>query len=138
MRESEHRHKRREINFSRFPPGQVGEAAGYLQSQEPVEQASPVDEKLAVDVSYDLNRTCLKDIESHLEDRGFHLSNTLMSKLMRAIVYYMEDTELHNAHAPSRPSGRVKQSPSEVYAQAWEHHPHGDSDDTPPEWREYR
>ncbi|MDQ5915961.1 MAG: hypothetical protein QG584_1854, partial [Pseudomonadota bacterium] len=24
------------------------------------------------------------------------------------------------------------------YVHAWEQHPHGDHDDTPPEWREYK
>ena len=67
-------------------------------------------------------------------DQGFHLDNTLMSKLMRTFIYYVEEIQLHNLGAPSRP---LKSAP-EGYVKAWEQHPHGDHDDTPPEWREYK
>ena len=74
-------------------------------------------------------------LEGALEDRGFHLDTTLMSKMMRALIYYVEETQLHNLDAPDKP---LKKSQSEAYTQAWERHPHGDHDDTPPEWREYK
>jgi hypothetical protein len=32
----------------------------------------------------------------------------------------------------------MKRSSQEAYGKAWEQHPHGDHDDTPPEWREYK
>ncbi len=54
---------------------------------------------------------------------------------MRALIYYVEETQLHNLEAPHKP---LKRSQSEAYTHAWERHPHGDHDDTPPEWREYR
>ena len=47
----------------------------------------------------------------------------------------VEDTQLHNMGAPEK---RLKRSSQEAYVHAWEHHPHGDHDDTPPEWREYK
>ena len=74
-------------------------------------------------------------MDEHLVDKGFHLDNTLMSKLTRALIYYVEDTQLHNMDAPER---RMKRSSQEAYGKAWEQHPHGDHDDTPPEWREYK
>jgi hypothetical protein len=32
----------------------------------------------------------------------------------------------------------MKRSSTKGYVHAWEQHPHGDHDDTPPEWREYK
>ena len=77
----------------------------------------------------------LRELDDHLVDRGFHLDNTLMTKLTRALIYYVEDTQRHNMTAPEK---RLKRSAQEAYVNAWDHHPHGDHDDTPPEWREYK
>jgi len=127
-------HKHREILFAKFPPGQVPEAADALTELEAVE-AQPLVEKRCVGVDYELTQHTLQELEEHLEDQGYHLDNTLMSKLVRALVHYVEDTQLHNMHAPEK---RLKRSATEAYVQAWEHHPHGDHDDTPQEWREYK
>jgi len=126
--------KHREILFAKFPPGQVPEAADDLKRMDEVEVA-PQTEKRAVGVTYELQQHTLEELENHLEDKGFHLDNTLMSKLTRALIHYVEDTQLHNLGAPEK---RLKRSATEAYVKAWEQHPHGDHDDTPPEWREYK
>lgn len=126
--------KHREILFAKFPPGQVPEAADDLKHLDEVEVAAKT-EKRAVGVTYELQQHTLQELEDHLEDKGYHLDNTLLSKLTRALIHYVEDTQLHNLSAPER---RTKRSAQEAYVQAWEHHPHGDHDDTPPEWREYK
>jgi hypothetical protein len=126
--------KERNVLFSRFPPGQVPEAADYLQQQERLE-VTPHIERRAIAVAYDLHDYCLQEIETCLEDRGFHLDSTLMSKMIRALIYYVEETQLHNLEAPDR---LLKKSQNEAYTHAWERHLHGDHDDTPPEWREYK
>lgn len=126
--------KERNVLFSKFPPGQVPEAASFLEQQDRLE-AIPHVERRTVAVAYDLHDHCLEEIESSLEDRGFHLDNTLMSKMIRALIYYVEETQLHNLEAPDRP---LKKSQNEAYTHAWERHLHGDHDDTPPEWREYK
>lgn len=126
--------KHREILFSKFPPDQVPEAADDLQQLDEVD-AAPKTEKRAVEVSYELRQHTLEELESHLEDKGYHLDNALMSKLTRALIHYVEDTQLHNLEAPEK---RLKRSADEAYVKAWEHRPHGDHDDTPPEWREYK
>jgi hypothetical protein len=125
--------KQREILFAKFPPGQVPEAAGLLGRLERLE-VRPEFERRQVGVTYSLADYTLQELEEHLIDRGFHLDNTLMSKLMRALIHYVEDTQLHNLEAPER---LIKKS-HEAYIHAWERHPHGDHDDTPPEWREYK
>ena len=126
--------KKREILFARFPPGQVPEAANDLEHIAEID-VQPKFEKRALAVTYDLSVHTLRELDEHLIDRGYHLDNALMSKLTRALVYYVEDTQLHNMAAPEK---RLKRSAQEAYVHAWEHHPHGDHDDTPPEWREYK
>ena len=126
--------KERTIQFSKFPPGQVPEAADVLRKLETIE-VRPHIERRAVGVSYDLLEHTLEELEGELSDKGFHLDNTLLIKLMRAWIYYIEETQLHNLDAPERPR---KKSQNEAYTHAWERHPHGDHDDTPPEWREYK
>ena len=126
--------KKREILFSKFPPGQVPEAADDLQHLAAVE-VDPKFEKRSVGVAYDLTDHTLRELDDHLVEKGFHLDNTLMTKLTRALIYYVEDTQLHNIDAPER---RLKRSSQEAYGKAWEQHPHGDHDETPPEWREYK
>jgi hypothetical protein len=126
--------KNRDILFAKFPPGQVPEAADDLQRIEQVEVA-PKLEKRAIGVTYELNQHTLQELEEHLQDKGYHLDNTLMSKLTRALIHYVEETQLHNLGAPEK---RLKRSASEGYVKSWEQHPHGDHDDTPPEWRDYK
>ena len=108
--------KNREILFAKFPPGQVPEAADDLQRIDEVE-VQPKFEKRAVGVSYDVSVHTLRELDGHLIDRGYHLDNTLMSKLTRALVYYVEDTQLHNMAAPEK---RLKRSSQEAYVKAWE------------------
>lgn len=127
--------KDRTILFSKFPPGQVPEASDYLARVDSVE-VERHDEQRAIGVTYDLRQHSLQELEGSLEDKGYHLDNTLMSKMMRALIYYVEETQLHNLEAPHKPLKRAHSE--EGYTRAWERHPHGDHDDTPPEWREYK
>ena len=126
--------KKREILFAKFPPGQIPEAADDIERLNDVDVA-PRSEKRALGVTYDLREHTLEELETRLEDHGFHLDNTLLSKLTRALVHYVEETQLHNLGAPEK---RLKRSAQEAYVKAWEQRPHGDHDDTPPEWREYK
>ena len=126
--------KERSIQFAEIPPGQVPEAADFLGGLERLE-IRPRSGELTIDVAYDLHDHSLEELESALEDKGFHLDCSLLNKLIRALIYYIEETEIHNLDAPTR---LLKKSQNEAYTQAWERHPHGDHDDTPPEWREYK
>lgn len=125
--------KQRDILFAKFPPGQVPEAADDLGRLDRLQTIAQM-EKRAVEVNYDLSDYTLEELEGHLVDKGYHLDNTLFSKLMRALIHYSEETQLRNMHAPER---LIKRS-HDAYVHAWEQHQHGDHDDTPPEWREYK
>lgn len=126
--------KERTIRFAEFPPGQVPEASDFLGGLAGLEIV-PNSEDLSIGVAYDLHDHSLEELETALEDKGFHLDCSLLGKLIRALFYYVEETEIHNLDAPTR---LLKKSQNEAYTQAWERHPHGDHDDTPPEWREYK
>lgn len=130
-------YKEREILFAKFPPGQVPEASDHLAAKDDLAVA-PQLEKRAVAVGYELTSYTLDELESELEEKGFHLDNTLLSKLTRAIIRYTEETQLHNLDAAGTCRQARDGARDEAYVHAWEKHPHGDHDDTPPEWREYR
>ena len=86
--------KKREILFAKFPPGQVRKRLTTCKHWMKF-AVEPKHEKRVVGVSYELTQHTLEELEGHLEDKGFHLDNTLMSKLTRALIHYVEDTQLH-------------------------------------------
>ncbi|MDR3220982.1 MAG: hypothetical protein LBU46_03085 [Candidatus Accumulibacter sp.] len=126
--------KERVVRLAEFPPGQVPEAADFLGGLAGLEIVPDIAAR-SITVVYDLHEHSLEELESVLEDMGFHLETSLLSKLLRALIYYSEETEIHNLDAPRR---LLKKSQNEAYTSAWGRHPHGDHDDTPPDWREYK
>lgn len=125
--------KRHAIEFHATPPDQVGKAAKLLSGLQGLHVTQGPGNH-ALTVEYSLHDYTLQGLESALKVQGFHLAGSLLSRIMRALVYFCEDTQLHNMRCPQR---LIKQS-HEVYVKAWEHHLHGDRDDTPPELREYK
>lgn len=127
--------KHRELFFAEFPPDQIPGAVDALRSLEQV-SVELLKEKQAIGIDYDLHAHSLAELEEFLTQRGFRLDDTLLAKLTRALIHYAEETQLHNLEAPDRlPAKKAQQ---EAYIREWEHHPHGDHDETPPEWREYK
>ena len=122
--------KHREIRFAKLPPGQVERAKGLLERLDGLDVAAGALPN-SVAVWYEIEDHTFEQLEEALRQEGFHLECSLYAKLIRALVYYSEDTQLRNMHGPQR---LLKKS-HEVYSKAWEHHPHGDHDDTPPELR---
>lgn len=125
--------KHREIHFFKLKPDQATDALALLATLPGLEVA-PGAQPNSVSVWYDIADHCMEDLENLLIDRGFHLETTLYYKLVRALVYFSEETQRRNLGQPER---LIKKS-HDVYSKAWEHHPHGDHDDTPPELREYK
>ncbi len=123
--------KKREIHFSPLPCGQAARAMESLAEMEGVEvELSGQD---MVSVSYRLPRHRLETLEEALVDQGFHLDNSLLQKIVRALVHYVEEVQCQNLHEPAR-----MQKNMEIFVKVYEHHPHGDHDETPEEWRECR
>lgn len=125
--------KHRELHFEALPPGQAEKARGLLSGLGGMD-VSDGQTACSLSICYELRDYNLKGLEAALTRQGFHLDNALYFKLLRALVYYCEETQLRNMRVPER---LIKKS-HEVYSKAWEHHPHGDHDDTPPELRQDR
>lgn len=125
--------KEREIRFALSPPDQLGqarEALAKLKGVKVVVRPSP----LTLSVRYSILDYSLELIENRLRDAGFHLDNGLYARMVRAVVYFCEETQRHNLHSPER---LIKKS-NEVYIKAHDQHPHGNYDATPDELREYK
>ena len=125
--------KHREIRFNKLRAWQVEQARALLESLEHLEVAAGVLPN-SVSVWYEVTDHTMEGLETALIAQGFHLENTLYCKMIRALVYFCEDTQLRNMRQPER---LLKKS-NEIYSKAWEHHAHGDHDETPPELRQDR
>ncbi len=125
--------KHRELRFYKLKHWQIPEAYALLQALPDLEVA-PGTQPNGISVWYEVTDHCMEALEKLLTDRGFHLETTLYCKLIRALVYFSEETQRRNLGQPER---LIKKS-HDVYSKAWEHHPHGDHDETPPELREYK
>lgn len=125
--------KHRELRFNKLRPWQVEQARTLLASLERIDVVPGLLPN-SLSVWYDVSDYTMEGLENALIERGFHLENTLYCKMIRALVYFCEDTQLRNMHQPER---LIKKS-NEIYSKAWDHHPHGDHDDTPVELRQDR
>lgn len=123
--------KTREIRFDAARPEQL-EQAGLMLGELAGLTVSAGHHDNGLTVSYDIRAYTLQGLETALIREGFHLDNNVLHQMSRAVIYFCEETQLRNMSQPER---LIKQS-HEVYSKAWEHHPHGDHDDTPPELRE--
>jgi len=86
-----------------------------------------------IHVSYHLAKITLNDIEDALQEIGFHLDNSVLSKLKRALIYYAEDTQLANLgydHAESK-------STLEIFINRYNQLRHGCRDERPVHFRHY-
>lgn len=122
----------RQLNFTRLPPGQAKEALLLLHDLPHLTVLSTVGDTGLL-IRYELPYYTLEKIELALIDQGFHLDNTLLAKLRRALIYYSENIQCQNLSQPPQ-----RERTRRIFAQVYEHHAHGDHDDTPPEWRDYR
>jgi len=122
----------RQLSFSRLPPGQA-KAALLLLHDLPHLTVLGTAGDTGLMIRYELPHYTLEKIELALIDQGFHLDNSLINKLRRALFYYAENIQCQNLTQPAQ-----RERAQRIFAQVYEHHAHGDHDDTPPEWREYR
>ncbi len=124
--------KTRQLVFSEVPRGQAHEAAVLLEGLPHLTVLEEVDDRTLL-VRYEIPNYTLQRVEKALLAEGFHLDNSILSKIRRALVYYCESIQCENLMPP--PRDRLSK---QIFAQVYEHHPHGDHDDTPEEWRSYR
>lgn len=124
--------KIREIAFHALPPGQAARARELLHGLDGIDASMGVSETVLV-VRYNVMHYTLDGLEAALVAQGFHLDNSLMQKLRRALARFCENVQRENVaiNAPEVKSQKV-------FARVYEQHLHGDKDETPEEWREYK
>lgn len=82
-------------------------------------------------VSYDIRLLTLEIIEDMLIELGFHLDNSLLFKLMRALYYYTEEVQRENIdHVKSEIT-------RDVFINRYNRLQHGCRDERPDYWRKY-
>ena len=122
----------RQIGFDRLPVGQAKQASILLHDLPHLTVVGTIGDQGLL-VKYELPYYTLEKIEAALVDQGFHLDNSLFQKLKRSLIHYFETMQCENLTQPHQVSRSRR-----IYAQVYQHHAHGDHDETPTEWREYR
>lgn len=84
-------------------------------------------------IHYDLRFFTLSDIEELLMAVGFHLDNSLLIKLKRALYHYTEETERANMGYPEGQANSTR----DVFINRYQKLPHGCRDKRSPHWRNY-
>jgi len=124
--------KVREIVFHDLPVGQADRALSLLDGLDGLKvELGELPNQLWV--RYHVCEYTLEGLEVALASQGFHLDNSLLSKLKRALAYFCESVQRRNL-AANEPDIKSQQAFVKVY----ERHLHGDRDETPEEWREYK
>lgn len=132
MQEAGDFERTRQLSFTALPPGQAKEAAVLLDGLPHLDVISTVGDTGLL-VRYDLRHYNLQKVETALTLEGFHLDNSLLIKLKRAWAHYCESTQAQYLGQPD-----ARERSRRIYAEVYQHHSHGDHDDTPPELRSYR
>ena len=124
--------KNREIVFHPVPVGQVERALCLLEGLEGLEVAIAMDSRRLL-VRYHVCEYTLEGLETALVSQGFHLDNSVLSKLKRVLAYFCEGVQRRNV-AANEPDIKSQQA----FVRVYERHLHGDHDETPEEWRDYK
>ena len=123
--------KQREIVFHPLPPDQTERALVLLGALPGLQAVQTGPQTLQI--SYRVSDHSLQDIEALLGVQGFHLEATLLIRVKRALVYYCEHVQRENLYKPEVQTKKYK-----PHMEAWAKQPHGDHDETPNEWRQYK
>lgn len=124
--------KDREIVFHVLPEGQAERALALLEGMDGLTALAGREANYLL-VRYNVCEYTLEGLELALSNQGFHLDNSLLCKLKRALAYFCESVQRRNI-AANEPDIKSQQAFVKVY----ERHLHGDRDETPEEWRDYK
>ncbi len=125
--------KIREIVFHDLPDGQASRARDLLDGLDDIQADVLSEQPSTLVVQYNVRHYTLQGLEKALELQGFHLENSLLQKVRRALIHFCEQVQRENL-AINAPDAKSQQ----VFARVYEQHMHGDRDETPEEWREYK
>lgn len=126
-------HKIREIVFNDLPEGQADRARDLLDGLDDIQAGRHSERTTTLIIQYNVRHYTLQGLEKALELQGFHLENSLLQKVRRALIHFCEQVQRENL-AINAPDAKSQQ----VFARVYEQHLHGDKDETPEEWREYK
>lgn len=126
--------KQRDVMFNPLheDENQAKTASEMLIDLEGIEFAKVINETHLI-VRYDLLHFTLDDIEELLATVGFHLDNSLLVKLKRALYRYTENTERANLGCTEGQANCTR----EVFINRYQQLPHGCRDKRPDHWRDY-
>lgn len=124
----------REISFCSLNPreDQARDAKLLLSGIEGIIHLLAVQQS-KLHVHYDLRKTCLLHIEIILESTGFHLDNSLMTKLKRALYHYTEEVQRENLKL----NNEHNQASNEIFINRYARLKHGCRDHRSQYWRRY-
>jgi hypothetical protein len=124
--------KHRELAFCslHIGPEQARSAMLFLSDVHGIIHLDMIDAH-RLSVSYDIRHLTLKLIEDALIELGFHLDNSLLFKLKRALYYYTEEVQSENMGCPGGPCTR------NIFINRYSRLQHGCRDDRPDHWRKY-
>lgn len=111
-------------------------AHAAMQLLEDIEGINSVEHQdpLSLAITYNILKITLMDIDDALQEVGFHLDNSIISKLKRALFYFTEETQLANLgydHANSK-------STTEIFINRYNQMEHGCRDERPSHLRQYK
>ncbi len=126
--------KERVLVFGDDPSNQLEQAYLLLSGLENfhVERGAQSNSLL---IRYSVQHYSLEALEKALVREGFHLKESFGDKLRKQLIHYCEDVQYHNLKTPEP---RTKNNSQEIFVKAYDHHPHGNHDDTPKELREFK
>jgi len=126
--------KQRDIDFCALhPDDNQAVSAMQLLGGIPGIETLRVHSPLRLSVRYHLSHFTLAEIETLLEELGYHLDNSLLVKLKRALFHYSDETERTNIGCHHGPCKTTR----DVFINRYQHRPHGCRDTRPPHWRNY-
>jgi hypothetical protein len=90
--------KHREIHFCPIHanPDQAHSAVFIINDLQGVLMSHALDHH-RIKLAYDLEKITLEEIETILRNEGFHLDNSILSKIKRSIVFYCEEASRENS-----------------------------------------
>ena len=111
-------------------PAQARTAMRVLEGADGIIDARAMDPQTLC-VTYDVRKITLQLIEQALAELGFHLDNSVLTQIRRALYYYCEDVQA--AQLGCR-RGNCTQA---VFITQYRQRPHGCRDQRPECWRHY-
>ncbi len=125
--------KHREIRFCTLHPDpqQAHGASLLLADVEGIHRTHPQSGH-SLQISYDVTIVTLKLIEEVLQEVGYHLDNSLLLKLKRALFYFCEENQRANLGLDDTASTDIQVSINRYLRRR-----HGCRDQRPEHWRNY-